>query len=277
MELEIAPDLVLRYDCAREALPLELAARFVQFEHGTAARAFVAQALSAPHGRLATLGFRALRRFVSDYDAYGLLHMYPMHLLDTAQFARMLGWTGGVHNAPRGRLLDAGAGDGGVTAHAAPLFTEVAVTEASSVLRRRLRARGFRVLDCDLSRSPLPSGERFDAVLLLNVLDRCAYPRSLLRHARAALAPEGVLLVSVPLPLAPHVQAGGSTVDPEEPLPPPATSWELGAAELARDVLAKAGLRVLRLSRAPYLSRGDAQKGLYVLDAALFACAAEDD
>lgn len=277
MELDEGQELAaLRYDCALEALPAELGAAFVRLECDAEAQAFLRGAGAAPHGKLATAAYRVLRRVLSDYDAYGLLGMYPMHLLGTAQFARLLGRGAGACPVEQrhGALLDVGAGQGGVTARAAPLFDSVCATEASAVLRRKLRARGYRVLDHDLARAPWPGPERFDAVLCLNVLDRCSHPRSLLRHARGLLVDGGILLVSVPLPLCPHVQVGGRTVDPEEPLPAAAESFEAGAASVAREVLAPAGLRVARLSRAPYLCRGDARAPLHVLDAALFACEA---
>ena len=262
----------LAYDCDRGALAPALAACFAPLAPDAAARAFVAGARSSPHGRLATFAFDLLRRLLSDYDAYGLLGMYPMHLLSTAQFAELLREPLAA-GRPR-RLLDAGAGEGAVTAQAAALFDAVTVTEASRVLRRKLRARGFEVRGVDLGRTPLPAAHRFEAVLCLNVLDRCAYPRTLLAHLRQALAPEGRLLLSVPLPLRPHVQVGGRTADPEEPLPAAQPSWEAGASSLAEQVLGPAGLAIERLCRAPYLSHGDARAPLYVLDAAVFVCRA---
>ena len=256
----------LRYACELSQLPRELAARFAPLAEDDAARAFVARALAAPHGALRTGCYRALRRVLSDYDAYGLLGMYAMHLCSGAQFRELVG--GGK------RLLDVGAGDGSITACAAPLFAEVYVTEASRVMRARLSARGYRVLALDLAREPLPRELRADAVLCLNVLDRCTHPRTLLAHLRDALAPSGRLVLSVPLPLRPHVQARGGTSDPEEPLPRAASSFERGAAELWSSVIAPAGFALEHFSRAPYLCHGDAGTPLYVLDAAVFVCSA---
>jgi SAM-dependent methyltransferase len=128
------------------------------------------------------------------------------------------------------------------------------------------------VLEHDLGAEPAPESARADIVLALNVLDRTSHPRSMLSHLRAALRAGGTLLLSLPLPLRPHVQRGGETVDPEELLPNAERSWEAGAASLARELLAPAGLHVCVLSRAPYLSRGDRGQRLYALDAALFVC-----
>jgi SAM-dependent methyltransferase len=266
---------VLRYDCDRAALGAELAARFVPLSYDADTEAFVRKALAAPHGWLATKSYALLRAVLSDYDAYALLGMYPMHLCSAAQFRASLPSVG-ASARPR-RLLDVGAGSGAITATAASAgFDEVLVTEASRVLRARLRRRGYRVLDRDLGSEALPAELRADVVLCLNVLDRTSYPRTMLGHLREALLPGGRLLLSLPLPLRPHVQRAGHTVDPEELLPPPAGSWEGSAARIAAQLLEPCGLRVHTLSRVPYVCRGDDITRLYVLDAALFVCVVSD-
>lgn len=268
-----AAGIPLHYACDLDALPDGLAGCFVRLDCDAAALLFLDRVLSARHGRFLTGVYRGLRKVLSDYDAYGVLGMYAMHLLSTPQLQVLLGDRPTSMTHPRS-VLDVGAGNGDITAFAAALFDAVTVTEASAVMRRHLAKRGFRVLDLDLATQPLPDGEVFDAVLCCNVLDRCTHPRTLLRHLRAGLAPGAALLISVPLPLSPHVQRRGHTSDPDEPLPAPSETWEAGAASLAREVFTPTGLRVQRLSRVPYLCRGDAAKPLYVLDAAVFVCVA---
>ena len=268
--LRITPEIELRYGCDRARLPEALRERFVELEHDDAARAFLAAALAAPHGELITFCYGVLRKLMSDYDAYGLLDMYPMHVLSTAQLDQLLG------AGPRARLLDVGAGSGGVTAQAAELYETVAATETSSALKRRLRKRGYDVLEHDFSDAPLPESiERYDAVLCLNVIDRCSHPRTLLKHIARAVKPDGTVIVSVPLPLKPHVHVGRFTVDQEERLPEAKSMWELGAGSLASQLLQPAGLCVRALSRAPYLCRGDTVNPLYSLDAAIFVCSVD--
>jgi SAM-dependent methyltransferase len=264
----VSPAAKRRYDCARELLPAELRERFVELDEDDAARTFMDEAIARPHGALITAAYRELRRFLSDYDAYGLLGMYPMHLLSTAQLERLLG----EELQTRTHLLDVGAGSGGVTAHAAKLFEQVSATEASWALRRKLRARGYRVIEHDFALEPYASQVRFDAITCFNVLDRCSHPRSLLTHLHAVLQPHGRLVLSVPLPLRPHVHVGAQTVDPEERLPKATASWEAGVVSVAREVLAPAGWQVSSISRAPYLCRGDSAHRLHVLDAAIFVC-----
>jgi len=268
----VAPGVELHYACELPALPADLASRFVELDPSSEAREFVGRALAAPHGRVKTAAYRLLRRALSDYDAYGLLGMYRMHLLSAAQLAQLVD----IDSMPRPRrLLDVGAGNGDLTAIAASSFDDTLVTEASAVMRRHLRGRGYRVLRLDLGAEPPPRELRVQLALCCNVLDRCSHPRSLLRHVHEALAPAGRVLVSVPVPLNPHVQRGPRTAAPEEPLPAPRRSFEASATSLVRELLEPAGLVVERLSRAPYLCHGDAQTPLYALDAAIFACRSE--
>ncbi|MEQ9079128.1 MAG: methyltransferase domain-containing protein [Sandaracinaceae bacterium] len=242
-------------DCDRDRLPPALRRCFRPLPPDPAIEAFVAHA--RPHGALRAALHGQLRRVVSDFDADGLLGTHPMALLGEASWEALLG--------RGGRLLDVGAGSGDVTAHARALFDEIVTTETSPAMGRRLRRRGFRCHRVDLSRDALPAEEApFDAVALLNVLDRCDRPRSLLRAARAALGPGGRLLLSVPLPARPHVDRGGATVDPDEPMAGYGETWEEALVDLCEGLLGE--LEIERIARAPYLSVG---ARLHALDAAL--------
>lgn len=242
-------------DCVLERLPPALRARFRPLPVDPAIEAFVASA--RPHGAIRSALHARLRRLVTDFDADGLLGTHPMALLGEASWEALLG--------RGGRLLDVGAGSGDVTVHARALFEEIVTTETSRAMCHRLRRRGLRCHRVDLSREALPTGEGpFDAVALLNVLDRCDRPRSLLGAARRALGPGGRLLLSVPLPARPHVDRGGVTVDQDEPMSGHGETWEEALVDLCEGTLA--GLEIERIARAPYLSVG---ARLHALDAAL--------
>lgn len=165
-------------------------------------------------------------------------------------------------------MLDVGAGVGGVTAQLAPLFDEVLAIETSASLVRRLRDAGFAAQRADLTTEAVP-GAPYDAIALLNVLDRCARPRTLAANLVDALAPGGRLLLSMPLPYRPLRYDGPRTSDPLERLPLGRGSWEEQATLLLERVLAPLGLRLETLSRAPYLSEGDRVYTWYGLDAAV--------
>lgn len=225
---------------------------------------YIGAAEGARHGLLMTWMHRMLRGFLSDFDINGYLGTYPMHVLSTEQWRTVLPHTGG-------RLLDVGAGRGDATSKLAGLFDETVVTETSHSMARRLRKQGYECLEGDISTRDDLDG-KFDAVSLLNVLDRCDSPLSLLGVARRALREGGLLIIALVLPYAPFVYDGGAARRPKERLPVHSRQWELAAAEFVTTSLLPLGLEVVTLSRAPYLSGGDSHQPLYELDDLIAVC-----
>lgn len=252
----------LVYDCLRERLGPALARRFEPLARDEETDAFIARFVERPHGFFTTKLMQGLGRFIPLYDVHGLLGAYPMHLLSERAWGDLLGGT------RVSALLDVGAGAGYVTERAHAWCDEVVCTETSRPLARRARARGLDVRSIDLTVTSLE--RKFELVSCFNVLDRTARPVTLLRALVRQLSKGGRLLVSIPLPPRPHVHVAGGTVAQSERLPSVAESWEIAARELSERLFASAGLEVLRLARAPYLSRGDSDAELYQLDAALW-------
>jgi SAM-dependent methyltransferase len=200
-----------------------------------------------------------LRGWFSDYDVNGLLGMYPMYLLGTP------GWRELLQHPTGGKLLDVGAGDGGLTQHLAPLFDTVTTTEASWAMARRLTSRGYTCVRSDIGETPIDS--TYDCVTCLNVLDRTAYPLRLLRALGAACSRNGVLVLASPLPLRAFYYCGPQTLTPPERLFAPGPSWERAATQLVNAVTeVLPGFDLERWTHAPYLSWGDADQTLYTLD-----------
>jgi SAM-dependent methyltransferase len=256
-----------------EQLPAALQARWVTVPD-PAAEDFRRSCEESPHGAMTLWLRRTLGHFVSDYDANGILGTHDMHLLGTGAWQTLLeraGWSP-AHGA---RLLDLGAGDGQVTAPLAALFEDVVTTELSAPMLRRLRARGYRCHGVDLAHQDLPESGPFDCVALLNVLDRTDRPLTLLARARNLVAEDGCVIVAAPMPLAPHVHVGPHTVDPDEPLPHEARSWEAAVAALVRCAIEPAGLAVSALARVPYLCRGSHRTPVEELDDAVLVCVPE--
>ncbi len=252
--------LTLRFDCDRERLSQSLGPKFIKLPLDEQTRLYVDAAAEHRHSALVTGVHRGLRRFMSDFDVNGLLGTYSMHLLSTAQWRLLLGGDIG------GTLLDVGAGDGNVTACLAPLFDGVTVTETSGPMIRRLRKRGYRAHHLDVSHAEVP-GAPYDAVALLNVLDRCSAPLSLLESVRLSLRKRGLLIIALALPYRPFFFAGSRTPSPMRPLPLNAEEdWETSVNVLVSEVLAPLDFEVMALARAPYLSQGDSQQELYQLD-----------
>lgn len=257
----------LRHDCDLGELGPRLAPLFRPLAPDADQARFVAEVGRRPHGFLATKLMAALSTVASSYDVHGMFGAYEMHLLSSRAFGELL------EQRQRDSLLDVGAGAGYVTECARPWFREVVCTESSPKLRARLLARGFTASDLDLTHTRLP--RTFDVVACLNVLDRTARPLSLLRSLRDHVGKAGMLLLSIPLPPAPHVHVRGGTSAPSERLPSVAASFERAARELSERMIEPAGLRIERFARVPYLSRGDAHAPMYVLDAALWVCRPE--
>lgn len=251
----------LERGCALARLPPRWRERFEPLPPDPFVEGFARGAHARPHGPVRGALRAVLRRALSDFDADGLLGTHPMALFGPRSWEALVG--GG------GRLLDVGAGSGDVTVHARGLFDQIVTTELSGPMARRLRRRGLVCHRVDLAVEPLPGEAPFDVVSVLDVLDRCDRPRSLLRAARALLAPGGRLLLSVPLPVRPHVDVGGVTVDPDEPLAGHGATWEEALVDLLEGTVEPCGLSVVRLARAPYLSRGSTAAPLHVLDAAV--------
>lgn len=258
------PDAVrFEYECDRAGLGARLGVQFAPLAADEERDVWLSGLGAQPHGALVTHLARALSSFASIYDVHGWLGIYQMHLLSRAQWRALLG------TGPFEHLLDIGAGAGYVTERARELFQRVTCTETSRAMQRRLRARGFDVHTGALASLP----ERaFDVVSCFNVIDRTARPHALLREAALRLKHGGRLLLAVPLPLSPHVHVAGGTVSPDERLPTSEQSWEGAARALTEQVIEPAGLTVERLSRVPYLSRGDSACPLYTLDAGVWVC-----
>lgn len=124
---------------------------------------------------------------------------------------------------------------------------------------RRLRSRGFQAVlhtgdvsagvpeaaqQAGVQLPHAPDGSpRFDCVALLNVLDRCDTPRTLLAQLRDLVLPvSGRLLLAVVLPFRPFVEDGTARRAPAEPLHlPPNASFEASLQQLWDTVLEPLG------------------------------------
>ena len=239
------------------------AERFVELPVDAEWLSALAGLAQARHGFVRTYAQRFARLYLSDFDANALTGMYRMLLLPSGAWRRLLG------GRPGGRLLDVGAGSGDVTAMLAEAFDEIETTEVSRGMARRLARRGFRCHAVDLTDQALEAPP-FDAVSLLNVLDRCQRPRSLLERCIALLKPGGRLIVALALPYQPFYFAGPTTPDPLERLACSPTggegAWEDQARRFLERELLKLGLSLECFARAPYLSAGDSSRPLYELD-----------
>lgn len=226
---------------------------------------------------------RAQRNGMSRTDATAMYFGHDMVVATSEQIRHLLTHAG-ISSLGTPTLLDIGAGRGEVTAALAkglgvPASSVVAM-EASAPLRKGLKAAGHRAI----RRFNEIGEERFGAVALLNVLDRCDDPASLLAAATRRLLPGGLLLVATVLPFCDRVYEGvrgrvNAHRPPTNPLKlphsyrcneSPPRSFEKHVARFVMTAFPSLPLRMLSWTRLPYLCMGDFVQTHYSLDNALF-------
>ena len=259
-------------------LPSYLHSRVVTLTHDSETEAFLSTC--QPRWLLDSLG-DFLRCCLSLTDVNGLLGRGQMFVLSRAHARALLGESLAAAQAAQGgapvRLLDVGAGDGEVTARLASLAGSVHATEVSTFMARRLRSRGYTVCQGpSISKEVLPQDGAFDLVCMMNLLDRCDHPLDMLRDAaRLARPGTGRILIALVLPYGEFVEEGTVRRGVRGPLPMGGARCRDGAtletslAAFVERVLLPLGLEVDKLSRLPYLCRGDSKQPFFVLSDAI--------
>lgn len=112
--------------------------------------------------------------------------------------AALVAWTLSRWEPEPGRLVDLGAGAGGVTAMLGWPQDHTFLVEGNAELARQARHRhGLIVVRADLGGIPLASGSA-SVVCLLDVLEHLPHPGEALAEARRLLRARGQLIVNVP-------------------------------------------------------------------------------
>ncbi|XP_058262366.1 methyltransferase-like protein 9 isoform X1 [Hemibagrus wyckioides] len=202
---------------------------------------------------------------ISRTSINGFLGRGSMFVFSQEQFRQLLqirpDWKGE-------KLLDLGAGDGGVTDVMGSHFKEVYATEVSLPMRWQLQRKNYRLLEIDEWQK---TGFQYDVISCLNLLDRCDEPSQLLRDIKNALVPgTGRLILAVVLPFQPYVEIRGRWVRPSEHIQVKGTTWEEQVKNLSDDIFHTVGFEVEAVTRLPYLCEGDMHQDYYVLDDAVF-------
>ncbi|KAL0872077.1 hypothetical protein ABMA27_004502 [Loxostege sticticalis] len=254
-----------RVDSSR--LSPELKSTFVQLHADEETKSFLSSSIEKSSWVWTQIWYllakAVLKHFWSITDINGWLKRGSMFVLSEAQARSLLH---AARSGPEGTgsLVDVGAGDGEVSRRFAHLYADKYATEISSSMRKTLASKGYKLLDPeDWWRS-----QKFDCVCMLNLLDRCSRPRSMLRDARAALTPDGLLIVALVLPYKPYVEV---TADhkPEERLAIQGGTFEEQASSFAASMRG-AGWALRAWARAPYLCEGDFAQAYYWLDDSVY-------
>ncbi|KRY23760.1 Methyltransferase-like protein 9, partial [Trichinella patagoniensis] len=212
-----------------------------------------------------------LRLFFEKTCINGLLRRGSMFLFSAEQLYSFLD----IMPKNGSGCLDLGAGDGQITLKLKKFFPNVAATEASPIMRLRLRQHGIKVVGIDEWRD-----ERFcfEIISCLNLLDRHAEPLTLLRHIHTkAVACNAYVLIAVVFPWYQFVEYTdhGKSNAPREWIDLNGNTFEEQLECFVKKVLQPSGFNVVRFTRLPYLSEGDMMKSFYVLDCALLLLTAD--
>jgi 2-polyprenyl-3-methyl-5-hydroxy-6-metoxy-1,4-benzoquinol methylase len=95
-------------------------------------------------------------------------------------------------------IIDIGCGHGGVSAELVTLGYEVTGVEINSDAIKSLRKKGFKVIKKNISH-PLEINEKFDIILILDVLEHLFDPYSLLVEVKKIANAGSTIIVTVPL------------------------------------------------------------------------------
>ncbi len=259
--------VTLRYELDPLGFPERLRDRLFELSFDDETRDWMDDCFARPHGAVDKVKLAMARQVWSDFDANAMVRAHDMRVFGPAQWEALLTQVG----ARCGRLLDVGAGDGAVTDVLARPFDHVETTETSKGMAKRLRERSYVCHEVDMVGRFVPGGAPFDVVSLLNVIDRTARPLTLLAQLERVLGPDSLVVLTVPVPLRPHVHVGPRTVDPEERLPVDRKGFEAQVAALADIAFLGSGFEVVAISRVPYLCRGYREAPVLVLDDSVFA------
>lgn len=130
----------------------------------------------------------------------GLYHKLRLKFLTSPLYRLWLALDGDVsfHGAKgAGRLLDVGCNEGrGLTLYARNGFSAVEGLETNPVAAAAARARGFAVYECDISEHQ--PAQRYDVLILSNVLEHALDPAEMLGHVKRLLVPGGQVWISCP-------------------------------------------------------------------------------
>ncbi|KAG7296217.1 hypothetical protein JYU34_021327 [Plutella xylostella] len=250
------------YQVNSSLLTVELKEKFVQLGPDEETKEFLSASIDKSSWVWTQIWYllakAVLRRFWSITDINGWLGRGSMFVLSSAQATRLL------PSAPSGPLVDVGAGDGEVSRRFAHLYEEKYATEISACMRKVLVGKGYTILDT----STWWQSQRFGCVAMLNLLDRCSEPRAMLRQARAALDPAGVLLLALVLPYKPYVEVTPNH-KPNELLPIEGSTFEEQVVSFVQ-FMETLGFELSSWTRAPYLCEGDFAQAYYWLDDSVY-------
>ncbi|CAH0761079.1 unnamed protein product [Diatraea saccharalis] len=193
------------YRVDKSRLDPDLKSKFVQLNADEETKEFLSSSIEKSTWVWTQLWYllakAVLKHFWSVTDINGWLGRGSMFVLSEEQ-ARTLLRPARSTNEGTGAIVDIGAGDGEVSRRLAGLYADRYATEISASMRKALGSKGYSLLDTD----DWWREKQFDCVCMMNLLDRCSKPKTMLKQAKTAIAPGGVLLLALVLPYKPYVE-----------------------------------------------------------------------
>ncbi|XP_047503657.1 protein-L-histidine N-pros-methyltransferase isoform X2 [Pieris napi] len=258
------------YQVDKSKLSPELQEKFVQLHPDKETQEFLSTSIDKSSWVWTQLWYilakSFLRHFWTTTDINGWLGRGSMFVLSSAQTKTLLSRARAGRSGidKQSTLVDIGAGDGEVSRRYADLFGTKYATEISASMRKVLSGKGFTVLDVE----DWWKGQKFSCVCMMNLVDRCMRPRTMLQQAREALTPDGLLLLALVLPYKAYVEAT-SDHKPEERLPITGITFEEQVSSFV-EFMRGLGWEIASWSRVPYLCEGDFAQAYYWLDDSIY-------
>lgn len=253
------------YKVDKTRLTPEIQEKFVQLEPDEETKDFLTKCIEKSSWVWTQIWYllakTVLKYFWTITDINGWLGRGSMFVLSRAQAGSLI--RAGGHESLES-VVDLGAGDGEVGRRFAGLFSHRFATEISASMRKLLASKGYSILDAE----SWSVSRRFSCICMLNLLDRCSKPRTMLNSAREALTDDGLLIVALVLPYKPYVEVT-SDHKPEERLPISGPTFEDQVSSFIK-FMDNEGWNIAAWSRTPYFCEGDFTQSYYWLDDSVY-------
>ncbi|MFH4976282.1 hypothetical protein AB6A40_002991 [Gnathostoma spinigerum] len=268
----MSDDRKLWYSIDASMVSKELSERFHQFHFDEETQHFLDNSFNTSNAVCLQFYYIVVSAFLSMFlsktSVNGLLGRGGMFIFSTEQFRNFMQIPHDWISADK-KMIDLGAGDGGVTSVMEKFYSQVYVTEASQVMKLRLRQRGYTVYPIEAWNTKGP----FDLISALNLLDRHYDPDILLSELYAAASNgNGFVLLAIVLPVRQYVEfhPDKQSTTADSLIPVEGETFEEQADWLVNYYFAPAGFRLIRWGKLPYLCEGDHMRAYYKLDDAVF-------
>jgi len=260
--------------------PKDLQEKFVEFSADQETQEYLKNCNSVETKPFTFIGQRLCYQFFMNFMMQTSVHAFldrgKMFVMSGEQIRRLLGvnlnmkYSKMIENYKS--IADLGAGDGHVSIKVAQAFNlshdKIAVTDMSTTMKYRLKQRGFSLRD----EHDWYFDTTFDAIFMLNLLDRCEKPYSMLDQAYSILVnkPHGRLIIALVFPINQSIEWRKSRRPDEYINVNRRIALEEQVCSFLKNVMDPSGFELERFSRVPYLCEGDITTAYYAYTNVVF-------